>query len=230
LIWKPGMSTAERVTEVSGRGVGMDIVRTRIEQLHGTIEVDSVPGEGTTFSIRLPLTLAILHCLMIEFQGEVFAVPMELVKEIVRLDGQSAARAQGHSLVRIRERVLATMRLDEAFAWQGSRSQCRLSLRESGVTFAERKTTLPDTLVIVGERGHDVGLAVDRVLGQEDVVIKSLADNYRDVPGIAGATILGNGRVALILDVPALLNMSLDRKSDRLEAGLTSSGLDSMPQ
>ena len=89
LIWKPGMSTAQQVTEVSGRGVGMDIVRTKIEGLHGAVDVESVPGQGTRFSIRLPLTLAILPCLMIVVDGETFAIPMELVKEIVALDGDS---------------------------------------------------------------------------------------------------------------------------------------------
>ena len=119
LIWKSGMSTAQRVTEVSGRGVGMDIVRTKIEGLHGTVDVESVPGRGTTFSVRLPLTLAILPCLMIVVDGETFAVPMELVNEIVALDHDGLLQAQGASMVRIRQRVLATMRLDEVFSWQG---------------------------------------------------------------------------------------------------------------
>lgn len=202
LIWKPGMSTAQRVTEVSGRGVGMDIVRSKIEGLHGTVDIDSVPGEGTTFSIRLPLTLAILPCLMVVVDEETFALPMELVKEIVAMDNDFLLRAQGRSMVQIRQRVLATLRLDEVFSWHapsGRRTPCA----EAGDT-----RSAPPTLVVVGERGHDVGLLVDRVLGQEDVVIKSLSENYCDVPGIAGATILGDGRVALILDIPGLMGRS----------------------
>ena len=228
LIWKPGMSTAQKVTEVSGRGVGLDIVRTNIEFLHGTVEVASTPGQGTTFSIRLPLTLAILRCLMIEFGGETFAIPTELVKEIVgrgengdsphlpeRPGGCFAQMGTvpvfpplGGTVVRLRQHVLATMRLDEVLCWQGN------CIRHAPCTGDCGTQSAPNTLVIVGERGHDVGLMVDRVLGQEDVVIKSLAENYRDVPGIAGATILGDGRVALILDVPALLSLSLARTQE----------------
>jgi chemotaxis protein histidine kinase CheA len=222
LIWKSGMSTAQRVTEVSGRGVGMDIVRTKIEGLHGTVDVDSLPGRGTTFSIRLPLTLAILPCLMIVVDGETFAVPMELVNEIVALDNDSLLHTQGGSMVRIRQRVLGTMRLDEVFSWHGQRGtrtpdadRQKPPASEDACGWdgtADVARSVPaalTNLVIVGERGHDVGLMVDRVLGQEDVVIKSLAENYRDVPDIAGATILGDGRVALILDIPALIGRSL---------------------
>jgi chemotaxis protein histidine kinase CheA len=216
LIWKPGMSTARQITEVSGRGVGMEIVRSRIESLHGSVDVDSLLGRGTTFSIRLPLTLAILPCLMIVVDGETFAIPMELVKEIVSLDGDSTLHTQGGSMVRIRQRVLATMRLDELFSWHQSGRCTPCAARPAAVSAAsgEGREPLPEsgaaptTLVIVGERGHDVGLMVDRVLGQEDVVIKSISENYRDVPGIAGATILGDGRVALILDIPALMGRS----------------------
>ncbi len=238
LIWKPGMSTAERVTEVSGRGVGMDIVRSKIEGLHGAVNVDSVPGRGTTFSIRLPLTLAILPCLMIVVDGEIFAIPMELVQEIVAMDNENLVYAQGGSMVRLRQRVLATMRLDEVFD-QGSRhtpcavrlpwvhgarppaSECNCGLSRAADGTGTVPAALADgaaletehdfqaktSLVIVGERGRDVGLMVDRVLGQQDVVIQSLAENYRDVPGIAGATILGDGRVALILDIAALMGL-----------------------
>jgi chemotaxis protein histidine kinase CheA len=214
LIWKAGMSTAQEITEVSGRGVGMDIVRSKIEGLHGTVEIDSLPGQGTTFSIRLPLTLAILPCLMIVVDGETFAIPMELVKEIIALDRDSLLHTQGGSMVRIRQRVLAAMRLDEVFSWQsnGPRTPSLLGRRVVLLPApAACPASEPITFVIVGERGQDVGLAVDRVLGQEDVVIKSISENYREVPGVAGATILGDGRVALILDIPALLGRSFSQ-------------------
>jgi two-component system chemotaxis sensor kinase CheA len=193
--------------------------------LHGTVDVDSVPGQGTTFSIRLPLTLAILPCLMIVVDGETFAIPMEMVKEIVALDGDSLLHTQGGSMVRIRQRVLATMRLGEVFAWHDS---CRRRAPHGAVMAASAagpgdspkrlpsaRGSGPTTLIIVGERGHDVGLVVDRVLGQEDVVIKSISENYRDVPGIAGATILGDGRVALILDIPAMMGRQPGRDTGR---------------
>ncbi len=229
LIWKPGMSTAQQVTEVSGRGVGMDIVRSKIEGLHGSVEVQSVPGWGTTFSIRLPLTLAILPCLMIVANGETFAVPMEVVREIVALDDQALLHVQGGTMVRIRQRVLATTRLDEALSWSqagrqnlsatGSSERVEVEAgkadgakghidRASAAPQGRPEPTTLTSMVIVGERGHDVGLMVDRVLGQQDVVIQSLSENYRDVPGIAGATILGDGRVALILDIAPLLGRS----------------------
>ena len=240
LIWKPGMTTAKQVTEVSGRGVGMDIVRTKIEGLHGAVDVASVAGRGTTFSIRLPLTLAILPCLMIVVDGETYAISMELVQEIVALDNEGLVYAQGGSMVRIRQRVLATMRLDEVFA-QGSRHRApcthgRCAVRPAAPAEIRseargfRRTAQGRCPLLWPQArqpckhaarcrppspawsswasgGRDVGLMVDRVLGQQDVVIQSLAENYRDVPGIAGATILGDGRVALILDIAALMGL-----------------------
>ncbi|MBN2022690.1 MAG: chemotaxis protein CheA [Pirellulales bacterium] len=196
LIWEPGLSTAQRVTEVSGRGMGMDIVKSKIEGLNGTVELDSEPGRGTTLSIKLPLTLAILPSLMVEIDRDVFAMPLESVAEIVGIRRADTTTVHGQWTARVRGRVVSVVRLDRVFTW------AHAALREDQSESDEL------TLVIVGESGQEIGLAVDRVVGEQDVVIKSMAENYRNVPGIAGASILGDGRVSLILDVPALIAMA----------------------
>ena len=196
LIWLPGLSTVEKVSEVSGRGVGMDIVRSKIDELSGAVEVESEPGQGTTFTIKLPLTLAILPCLMVEIDGEVFAVPLESVIEIVHVGRRDISTVQGHPMASLRNRVVSILRLGRVFNWRHGHKQ--IDTDESDST----------TMVIIGEENQQLGLAVNEVLGEEDVVIKSIADNYRNVSGIAGASILGDGRVSLILDPPTLIEMS----------------------
>ncbi len=195
-IWAPGLSTAQKVTDVSGRGVGMDIVRSKISELSGTIDVDSEPGRGTTFTIKLPLTLAILPSLMIEIDADVFAVPLESVIEIVRVKRCDMATVHGHWTAPIRERVVGVMRLGSIFQWGHNAKN------------AESCPSEDTMLVIIGEGDKQLGLAVDDVLGEEDIVIKSIADNYRNVAGVAGATILGDGRISLILDPATLIEMS----------------------
>jgi len=196
LIWEPGLSTAEKVTEVSGRGMGMDIVKTKIEDINGTVDLDSSPGKGTKLTIKLPLTLAILPSLMVEIDGDVMAMPMESVVEIVSVSREDLSTVYGMSTARVRGRVISTIHLREIFAWNCSALPSDDARPE--------KTTL----VIVGEEGREIGLSVDSVLGEEDVVIKSMAENYQNVAGIAGASILGDGRVSLILDVTALIDMA----------------------
>ncbi|MCX7425170.1 MAG: chemotaxis protein CheW [Planctomycetia bacterium] len=196
LIWEPGLSTAEKVTEVSGRGMGMDIVKSKIEGLNGTIDLDSTPGRGTTLTIKLPLTLAILPSLMVDVDGDVFAMPIESVVEIVSVGGRDLTTLFGQRTARVRGRVVSVVRLDDVFSFN------------RGGSGAGRNQGDELTLVIVGESGHEIGLAVDRVIGEEDVVIKSMAENYKNIAGIAGASVLGNGQVSLILDVPALIGMA----------------------
>jgi two-component system chemotaxis sensor kinase CheA len=199
LIWEPGLSTAEKITEVSGRGMGMDIVKSKIADLNGTIELDSTPGQGTTMTIKLPLTLAILPSLMVEIDGDVFAMPMESVAEIIRIKRQEIATIQGLWTARVREQVVSVVKLDEVFAW-GRGGKRRTPPEGDDIS-----------LVIIGHTGKQIGMAVDSVLGEEDIVIKSLAENYRNVPGVAGASILGDGRVSLILDIGALIDMASRR-------------------
>ena len=168
LIWLPGLSTADKITDVSGRGVGMDIVRSKISELSGTIEVESESGRGTTFTIKLPLTLAILPSLMVEIDGDAFAVPLESVVEIVHVRRRDMATVHGHWTVPIRDRVVAILTLGAIFDWD----------RRGNSTGPGEHDSV--TLVIIGEGRRQLGLAVDRVLGEEDVVIKSIAENYRN--------------------------------------------------
>ncbi len=199
LIWEPGFSTAEKVTEVSGRGVGMDIVRSKIEQLNGTVELESTLGVGTTFTIKLPLTMAILPSLLAKIDGDVFAMPVESVVDIVRVEEDELSTIQGMPTATVRGRAISVVDLSDLFAWS-------TPPRERLSTAGERKT-----LVIVGAERRELGVIVAGLLGEEDIVIKSLSENYRSVEGIAGASILGDGRVALILDVNALLEMACRR-------------------
>ncbi|HIQ21891.1 MAG TPA: chemotaxis protein CheA, partial [Planctomycetes bacterium] len=199
MIWEPGLSTAEKVTEVSGRGMGMDIVKSKIEGLGGMVDVESHPGQGTTFTIKLPLTLAILPSLMVEIHNDVFAMPIEAVREIVHVSPEHLSTLQGRQVALIRSRVISMVELDQVLRFSRTRRDTPPN--------QSRETTL----VIVGEIGQEVGLAVDRVIGEEDVVIKSIAENYQNVPGIAGASILGDGRVSLILDVSALIDILSQR-------------------
>lgn len=196
LIWEPGFSTAEKITEISGRGMGMDIVRSKIEDLNGKVEVDSIPGQGTTFTIKLPLTLAILPSLMAEIDGDVFALPVESIVEIVSVPVAALSTVHGMQTALVRGRVVSVVELGEVFQWE----------QDSGVGFASSGRDC--TLVVVGHEGQEIGLRVDALLGEEDVVIKSIAENYRNVKGVAGASILGDGRVSLILDITALIEMS----------------------
>ncbi|RIK77852.1 MAG: hypothetical protein DCC68_16385 [Planctomycetota bacterium] len=199
LIWEPGFSTAEKVTEISGRGMGMDIVRSKIEQLNGTVELASRKGEGTTFTIKLPLTLAILPSLLVRVDGDVFAVPLDAVVEIVTIAPHDLRTVHRKATARVRDRIVSVVRLNEIFCWR--HGTLRLD--------ADHRQT---TLVVLGADGCEIGLVVDRPLGEEDIVIKSMAENYRNVPGIAGASILGDGRVSLILDPNALVEMASRRE------------------
>lgn len=205
MIFLPGLSTAEKVTEVSGRGMGMDIVKSKIEELSGVIELDSTPGVGTKVSIRLPLTLAILPSLLVEIGSEIYAMPIEVVREIVCARQENILTVHGLRTARIRQRVISLVELEELFQGPGTRRDSRRDPPET-------------TLVVLGDQNHELGLVVDRVIGEQDVVIKSVAENYQNVPGIAGASILGNGRVSLILDVGALMQAVVRRGAGNFAA------------
>jgi two-component system chemotaxis sensor kinase CheA len=205
LIWRPGFSTAERVTEVSGRGMGMDIVWSKIEQLNGSVELSSERGIGTTFEIKLPLTMAILPSLLMVIERDVFAVPVESVIEIVRLASSELTTVYGSPMVRVRGRVISLVSLQELF---GDRASWEKPERDSASV----------TIVICGSEGRELGIVVDDLLGEQDVVIKSLTENFQNVNGIAGASILGDGRVSLILDVAALLEMACRSVRESLPA------------
>ena len=192
LIFEPGFSTAEQVSDVSGRGVGMDVVKRNIRELGGTIDIASRPGEGTTLTIRLPLTLAILDGQLVQVGGETYILPLVSIVESLQVDPNHLNQVAGQAEVyQVRDEFVPVVRLHRLFGLT-PRSECL----EDGL------------LVIVEGDGQRAGLFVDDLLGQQQVVIKSLESNYKPVQGISGATILGDGTVALILDVAGLIRLA----------------------
>jgi two-component system chemotaxis sensor kinase CheA len=191
LIFKPGFSTAAKITNVSGRGVGMDVVKTNIEKLNGIIEVDSGVGKGTTIKLKIPLTLAIIQALLVGVQEEFFAIPLSSVLETVRITQDDIFLVEGKSVLRLRSEVLSLVKLSDIFGIEA--------------TMEENENLY---VVIIGLADAKIGLVIDRLIGQEEIVIKSLGYYLKGVDGIAGATIRGDGRVTLIADVAALMQMA----------------------
>lgn len=188
LIFLPGFSTADAVTDISGRGVGMDVVRRNINELNGTIDVTSVAGEGSTFTIRLPLTLAILDGQLVKVADETYIFPLVSIVESIQLDKKFINNITGsRQVMQLRDEYIPIIRLDEVFNLERSLEDCDEQM-----------------LVVVESDNEKIGLVVDDLLGQQQVVIKSLEQNYQRVDGISGATILGDGTVALIIDISSI--------------------------
>jgi two-component system chemotaxis sensor kinase CheA len=206
-IWHPGLSTAETVTEVSGRGVGMDIVKNRIENLSGSVDVRSTSGQGTTFTIRLPLTLAIMSSLLVRIFEEIYAIPLDHIDEIVEVPARQVFWVQGRPTIEIRKKIVALVSLGDLFRWGGKEHPvaAQLGLASKSGTLSSSGED-PDTLrVVIVQNGETtIGLLVNQLIGMQEVVLKSLEKNFRAIPGLSGASILGDGRVSLILDVDAL--------------------------
>jgi two-component system chemotaxis sensor kinase CheA len=205
-IWHPGLSTAETVTEISGRGVGMDIVKDRIDNLNGAVDVRSTPGQGTTFIIRLPLTLAIMSSLLVRIYDEVYALPLDHIDEIVEIRGDRIATVQGRPTIEIRGRFLPLATLGDLFRWGGGPHPSASAAPRPG----DRSASVHVVIVQNGET--TIGLVVDQLIGMQEVVLKSLEKNYQPVAGLSGASILGDGRVSLILDVDALIDAASRRR------------------
>jgi two-component system chemotaxis sensor kinase CheA len=189
LIFQPGFSTADRVTAVSGRGVGMDVVRKQIQKLRGKVEIQSTPGQGTTFFLKVPLTLAIIDGLLVAVGAERYIVPIFAVREMLRPTEDMISTVENREeMVMVRGSLLPVVRLHRRFQVQ------------------PRSENLCESLVIITEaaKGKSFCLVVDELLGKQEVVIKSLGETLRDIPGVAGGAILGDGRVGLILDPEAL--------------------------
>ncbi len=220
-IWHPGLSTAETVTEISGRGVGMDIVKSRIENLSGAVDVRAVPGQGTTFTVRLPLTLAIMSRLLVRVHDEIYAIPLDHIDEIVETRPGQVYRVQGRPAIEIRERVVALARLDDVFRWGGGEHP---SLRNGSRGNGNSDGDSRKTVVIVQNGETTIGLVVDELIGMQEVVLKSLEKNFQAIPGLSGASILGDGRVSLILDLDAVIEMLGRRTSRRVSAESTANG------
>jgi two-component system chemotaxis sensor kinase CheA len=207
-IWEPGFSTASQVTEISGRGVGMDIVRSTIAELSGTIEATSEAGQGTTFTIRLPQTLAIIHCLLFRCGDGCFAVPVEDVREIVSVSAEQIHVVQNRRAIEIRGELILLAKLDEVFCWNAASGTVAVT-RAAEPTLAGRNGR--QEVVIVQARGRTLGLSVDSLIGRTNLVVKSLAENYTAVQGLSGAGILGDGTVCLMLDSSTVVDLTAAR-------------------
>jgi two-component system chemotaxis sensor kinase CheA len=191
LIFRPGFSTADEVTEISGRGVGMDVVRRNIEALRGRIDIHSTPGQGTTFLIKLPLTLAILDGLTLAVGGQRFVLPTFSIRESLRPSAAQVHHVQGRPrMIQVRDQLMPLMWLGDVF----------------GIAEARADATAA-TVVVIEDDGRLVGLVVDELVGKQEVVIKSLGETFAHVRGVAGGAIMGDGRVGLILDAGSLIGL-----------------------
>ncbi|HAS88766.1 MAG TPA: chemotaxis protein CheA [Desulfovibrio sp.] len=190
LIFEPGFSTAQSVTNVSGRGVGMDVVKRAIDSLRGSIDISSTEGAGSVITIRLPLTLAIIDGLQVRVSDDYFVIPLSLVEECVELTRKDVEEANGQQFVNLRGEIVPYIRIREWFEVEGESPPI-------------------EQIVITGLEGSRIGVVVDTVIGEHQTVIKSLGRVYRDVEGISGATIKGDGTLALILDIPKLFRTVL---------------------
>ncbi len=197
LIFEPGFSTADRITNISGRGVGLDVVRKQLEKLNGSVSIWSEPGKGSVFTIKLPLTLAIIQGLMVRVGKEIYAIPIASVIESLRIRPSEVKLIDHYEVFNLRDDVLSLLRMDRLFKIESE----------------EKKPFY--FVVVVGSGEKKVGLVVDSLIGEEDVVIKPLRDQYSNSPGIAGATILGDGTVSLILDVSQLLEFGMKSEMNR---------------
>ncbi|MDL2229827.1 chemotaxis protein CheA [Treponema sp. OttesenSCG-928-L16] len=196
LIFEPGFSTAKTITSISGRGVGLDVVRRQIEKLNGTVTVTSERGKGTKFIIKLPLTLAIIQGLLVRVGTEIYSIPITSVIESLRIKPEEIRMIDNYEVFNIRNDVVSLLRLNRLF----------------GIKTEEQQDY--NFIVIVGTAEKKMGFMVDSLIGEEDVVIKPLRDQFTNSPGIAGASILGDGSVSLIIDVSQLLELGLSKERE----------------
>ncbi len=192
-IFIPGFSTASKVTNVSGRGVGLDVVKANITKLNGMIDVQSIPGRGTKFILKLPLTLAIIQGLLVNVCDEIFIIPLSSVIEVVRIKQEQIHRIKNKEMIRLRDSVLPLVRLDKIFSLKTNGNKGKYLY-----------------IVVLGLAEKKLGVVVDGLIGQKEVVIKSLGSYLNNTRGIAGATILGDGTVRMIIDVAQIFKMTAE--------------------
>ncbi|MCL2139553.1 MAG: chemotaxis protein CheA, partial [Treponema sp.] len=197
LIFEPGFSTASQITNISGRGVGLDVVRRQIDKLNGTVTVSSEFGKGTKFTIKLPLTLAIIQGLLVRVGSEIYSIPITSVIESLRVKPEDIKKIDNYEVFNIRNDVISLLRLNRLFGLKNEEQQDY------------------HFIVIVGTAERKMGFMVDSLIGEEDVVIKPLRDQFTNSPGIAGASILGDGSVSLIIDVSQLLELGLKKEMEQ---------------
>ena len=207
VLCAPGFSTRDAADRTSGRGVGMDVVRAAVRALSGTLSVESERGRGTAFTIELPFTLMILDALLVEVGGQQMAVPQPALREILRVDVSSIVSFEHNDIVRYRDGVLPIVHLARLFGFGTSAAAACY-------------------LLVVGSEAAPIGLRVDRLVGLREIVVQPVADPLVAMPGVAGATDLGNGRVSLILDTPALLRLAEEERDARAAARLTGAAAD----
>ena len=190
LMFLPGFSTAAQVTGLSGRGVGMDVVRNMIVAINGFIDITSEIGQGTTFILKIPLTLAIIQALLIVVDGEIYALPLEAVTEIIKVADDMIYSIDGNDTIKLRDEVLSLIELKDVIHLRGT--------RQHGQTLKR--------VVVISDGNSQVGIVVDKLIGESEIVIKALSHHFFNVKGISGVTILGDGQISLILD-PKLIIM-----------------------
>lgn len=201
LVFHPGLSTREEVSDLSGRGVGLDVVRRNVRELGGNVRVESEPGRGTRFEIRLPLTLAIIEGKLVRIEDQKYVIPLAVTVETLRIEKERLSRvASGHEFYRLGTEMIPVLRVYELFGLPSTKRDLDNLL-----------------LTVVDAGGRQVGLLVDELLGHQQVVVKSLEANYKPILGISGATILGNGRVALILDVAGIVDLAFKGQPPRVK-------------
>jgi len=208
LIFKPNLSTAERVTGISGRGVGMDVVRANVEKLNGSIMVETKVGHGATFRVTLPLTLAIVQAMLVSVRGGIYAIPLASIIESLYLSETKVNTVKGSPTIFWRNSILPLLDLREFF-----NPTCSSQRQETGPV-APRVTGFKPAVVIVTWGKLRVGLVVDGIIGKQDIVVKSLSSIIGEVPGLSGGAILGNGQIALIIDISHLINTTLRLKKE----------------
>jgi two-component system chemotaxis sensor kinase CheA len=192
LIFHAGLSTAEKITDISGRGVGMDVVRKNVEAMRGRIDITSTEGAGSTFTIRLPLTLAVIDGLIVKVGGEQFIIPINSIEQSIRPNADQLSTVQNRGeMCLLRGELMRVFRLDGLFKIDGAKQEATEAL-----------------VVIVHDNDRRCCLLVDELLGQQQVVIKSLGESLGAVPGVSGGAILGDGSIRLILDVPGLIGLA----------------------
>ncbi len=197
MIFLPGFSTKTKVTSISGRGVGMDVVVNTVKSLKGSVSVKSRMGEGSTFTLSFPLTLAIVQAILIQSGFEIYAIPLSNVVETLKVDRSEIQTVDFQEVIRLREKVIPLLRLNELFQVDSQNGHSRISI------------------VISEADDQQIGIVVDKLLGKREIVIKALSQDLQELEGIAGATILGNGQIALILDTPGLIRQSKEDGTSR---------------
>jgi two-component system chemotaxis sensor kinase CheA len=214
LIFHPGFSTLDTASPLSGRGVGLHIVKRYLEKLNGAIELETTPVTGSKFTIRLPLTLAIIPALMVGVKSEIFAIPLVSVEEAVRITAQDIKTIESHQVIRLRERMIPLLDLADLLGspvFGARKTPSEPGTGKLQVPFYEEEKQEKFYGVIISDGLREIGLIVDTLVGESDIVIKSLSDELVNVEGISGASIQGDGRVALVLDATAIIDLASKR-------------------